>query len=138
LLEFPDSASPAFGLSSDRALSAARQIRDRIAARGQPFGTVAELINANLIQAAFDNSTPKVTSITQDDFFSELLPILTTRSDTFRVRAYGDVLDLVDHSAIQASAYCEAVVQRTPDPAPNALGRKFVVVYFRWLGRDDI
>lgn len=138
LLEFPDAMNSVFGLSSDRTLSAARQIRDRIAARGQPFDSVSELIGSNIVQAAFDNSTPKITAVTQDDFFAELLPILTTRSDTYRIRAYGDVLDSVDHTNVEASAYCEAIVQRTPDPAPNLLGRRFIVVYFRWLGRDDI
>jgi len=138
LLEFPDPSGSAFGLSSDRTLSAARQIRDRIAGHDGPFDSVSGLIASNIVQLAFDNSTPKITTITQDDFFAELLPILTTRSDTFRIRAYGDVLDPVDHLNVEASAYCEAIVQRTPDPAPNSLGRKFVVVYFRWLGRDDI
>ena len=138
LLEFPEPIGSPFGLSSDRTLSAARQIRDRIAGHAGPFDSVSELIDSNVVQLAFDNSTPKITTITQDDFFAELLPILTTRSDTFRIRAYGDVLDPVDHLNVEASAYCEAIVQRTPDPAPNSLGRKFVVVYFRWLGRDDI
>lgn len=138
LLEFPEPSASAFGLSSDRTLSAARQIRDRIAGHAGPFNSVPELIASNIVQLAFDNSTPKITTITQDDFFGELRPILSTRSDTFRIRAYGDVLDSVDHLNVEASAYCEAIVQRTPDLAPNSLGRKFVVVYFRWLGRDDI
>lgn len=138
LLEFPDASNSAFGLSADRTLSAARQIRDRIAGRAQPFGSVSELMNSTIIQSAFDSSTPKITTITQDDFFAELAPILATRSDTFRIRTYGDVLDSVDHTSVQAVAYCEAIVQRTPDPAPGSLGQKFVILYFRWLGRDDI
>lgn len=41
-------------------------------------------------------------------------------------------------AGVEAAAYCEAIVQRTPDPAPNGLGRKFVVTYFRWLGANDL
>jgi Tfp pilus assembly protein PilX len=138
LLEFPDSTDPAFASMGSRALSVARQIRDKITARGRPFGSVDELINSNIIQNSFDAASPKVTAITQADFFNELLPILTTRSDTFRIRAHGDVLDGADRATVQASAYCEAIVQRTPDLAPDSLGQQFILIYFRWLGRNDI
>ena len=33
--------------------------------------------------------------------------------------------------------YCEAIVQRVPDPLPG-FGRRFVVISFRWLGPEDI
>ncbi|MDI1250774.1 MAG: hypothetical protein PSV13_18065 [Lacunisphaera sp.] len=65
-------------------------------------------------------------------------PMLTVRSDTFRLRAYGEALNPADPTKIEATAYCEAIVQRTPDPAPNELGRRFITLYFRWLGPDDI
>ncbi|HEY4246506.1 MAG TPA: hypothetical protein VGM64_06585 [Lacunisphaera sp.] len=138
LLEFPDSDHSALSLTTPRSLSAARQIRDFIAARGRPFDSVTDLINSTIIQQAFDAASPKITAITQADFFNELLPVLTTRSDTFRIRAYGDVLDPVDHSTIRASAWCEAIVQRSPDMAPDGLGHRFTVTYFRWLGPGDI
>ncbi|MBI3884567.1 MAG: hypothetical protein HY302_02385 [Opitutae bacterium] len=70
-----------------------------------------------------------------------LSPMLTVRSDTFRIRAYGDATNPASDPAnptIESTAYCEAIVQRTPDPAPDGLGRKFVIVYFRWLGPDDV
>ena len=38
----------------------------------------------------------------------------------------------------EAVAYCEALVQRTPDPAADGTGRKFVVIFFRWLGPTDV
>ena len=138
LLEFPDSSNPAFNLGAARTLSAARQIRDKIVNRARPFDTIDDLLGSNIIQESFDNASPKITTVTQDDFIAELRPILTTRSDTFRIRAYGDVLDSVDHTAVQSQAYCEAIVQRTPEAAPDALGKRFIVTYFRWLGREDI
>ena len=138
LLEFPDSDHSILGLSAPRSLSAARQIRDRIAGRGHPFDSVGDLIDSNIIQESFDAASPKITGVTQTLFFDELLPVLVTRSDTFRIRAYGDVLDSVDHSTVRASAWCEAIVQRTPEMAPDGSGRRFVVTYFRWLGSGDI
>ncbi len=138
LLEFPDSDHPALGLTAPRSLSAARQIRELIAARGRPFDSVDDLINSTIIQQAFDAALPKITIITQIDFFNELRPILTTRSDTFRIRAYGDVLDPLDHATVRASAWCEAIVQRTPEMTSDGRGRRFRVSYFRWLGPGDI
>lgn len=69
-------------------------------------------------------------------------PMLTVRSDTFRIRAYGDALNPVPEPGqavgkVEATAYCEAIVQRTPQTMPG-FGRRFVITYFRWLGPDDI
>lgn len=76
---------------------------------------------------------------------------VTVRGDTFVIRTYGDSRDSKDN--IQAKAWCEAVVQRTPeyvDPAnpPEAsanlsaanttFGRKFNIVSFRWLSQNEI
>jgi hypothetical protein len=137
-LEFPDGNASVWALSATRTLSAARGIRDRIAARARPFASVADLAASNIIQEAFDGASPKVTTLTQEQFLAELAPVLTVRSDTFRIRGYGEALNPVDPAGIEATAYCEAIVQRTPDLAPDGLGRKFVITYFRWLGPDDI
>ncbi len=64
-------------------------------------------------------------------------PMLTVRSDTFRIRAYGDALNPTDSAKVESAVYCEAIVQRTPEPMPD-FGRRFVITYFRWLGPDDI
>lgn len=71
------------------------------------------------------------------DILTALGPMLTVRSDTFRIRAYGEALNPADPSKIEATACCEAIVQRTPDPLPG-FGRRFVITYFRWLGPEDI
>jgi len=138
LLELPDSTAPFFGLNTARTLSGARGIRDHIAGQGRPFSSIAELLNSNVIQQSFDEASPRILTPTQEEFVDELTPILAVRSDTFRIRAYGDTLDLADHAQVEATAWCEAIVQRTPELVPGGLGRRFVVTYFRWLGPDDI
>lgn len=99
--------------------------------------------------------------ITQADFLQALAPILTARSDTFRIRVYGETAGGTPGER-QASAIGEAVVQRLPefldqsDPALTSgnnlgnatpldtlnglntrFGRRFQIVSFRWL-QDDI
>lgn len=79
--------------------------------------------------------------ITGSPSFTQIMtilgPLLTVRSDTFRIRGYGEALNAADPAKIEATAFCEAIVQRTPDPMPG-FGRRFVITYFRWLGPDDI
>ncbi len=88
--------------------------------------------------------------LTQADVLQVISPALTARSDTFVVRAYGDAVD--GGGKIQARAYCEAVVQRTPKPMepdasglnsrnfgrPNDFGREFIITSFRWLAPDEV
>ncbi len=75
--------------------------------------------------------------VSVSDFRETMEPWLTTRSDTFRLRAYGDAVNLVDPDRVEAVAYCEAIVQRGADELPGH-GRRFQVISFRWLGPDDI
>ena len=90
--------------------------------------------------------------ITQADLLQVLGPSLAVRSDTFRIRTYGEALD--EQGKVIAKAWCEAVVQRMPeyvDPANAAVerdtaltpvnqrfGRRFNVVSFRWLSPQEI
>ena len=50
----------------------------------------------------------------QGDILQALAPILTVRGDTFKVRTYGEVLNPAT-GAIEARAWCEAIVQRMPE-----------------------
>lgn len=91
--------------------------------------------------------------LTQGDLLSLLAPVLFPRSDTFRLRTYGDTVNPVT-GIIEGRAWCEAIVQRMPEyidsaqppeTAPDALtainlayGRRFKVVQFRWLTFSDI
>jgi len=89
--------------------------------------------------------------LTQGDLLQVLGPALAARSDSFVVRAYGDAVDAAGR--VQARAWCEAVVQRQPEPVrPDAsglnplpagtgrtdFGRRFVVRRFRWLQAGEI
>ncbi|MBK1882410.1 hypothetical protein JIN85_08290 [Luteolibacter pohnpeiensis] len=88
--------------------------------------------------------------LTQADLLQFLGPVLTVRSDSFVVRAYGSSVD--KHGKVQAQAWCEAVVQRTATPLrPDSqqlnpliedgvvdLGRKFEIRKFRWLKPEDV
>lgn len=95
--------------------------------------------------------------ITQGDLLHTLAPYLAVRSDTFRIRSYGEATD--GKGRVIARAWCEAVVQRTPeyvDHAANSpsdhdgpdsakelsesnsrFGRRFRFVSFRWLPPQD-
>ena len=86
-----------------------------------------------------------------------IAPRLTARSDTFRIRGYGEVADA--DGKIIAKATCEAVVQRLPeyvdpntDPDNNepwdegatlnimnqTYGRRFDIQSFRWLDESEV
>ncbi|WP_309385883.1 hypothetical protein [Cerasicoccus frondis] len=89
--------------------------------------------------------------IMQGDLLQPLAPLMTVRSDTFRVRAYGDHANPLT-GEIESQAWCEAIVQRIPDPVintstptrselanpPTEFGRQFRVIAFRWLNNDDV
>ena len=102
--------------------------------------------------------------IRQADVLRALAPRLSARTDTFRIRSYGEVRDADDK--IIASATCEAVVQRLPeyvdpdtDPDDNEpwdeydpaaapadtlntmnqeYGRRFKIISFRWLDDKEV
>jgi hypothetical protein len=91
--------------------------------------------------------------VSQADLVQALAPVMTARSDTFRIRAYGEAVNPATGDT-EGRAWCEAIVQRVPDyvnlsdsarVAPSAaisenqrFGRRFEIVAFRWLGPDDI
>ncbi len=91
--------------------------------------------------------------VKQGDILTSLGTRFTPRSDTFTIRAYGEALDAA--GKVTASARCEAVVQRTPeyiDPTDDSadlaaelnseankrFGRKFSVVSFRWISKNEL
>jgi hypothetical protein len=90
--------------------------------------------------------------LSQADVLTVLGPVLTVRSDTFLVRAYGDAANPATGATV-CRAWCEAVVQRVPDyvdatDPPEAVaglsgtnrtyGRRFEIVRFRWLSATEV
>lgn len=97
-----------------------------------PFASVATFGGSALLSRHLPDSVKPA------EFMAAIGAILRVRSDTFRIRAYGDAGNAGVSARALAVAYCEAVVQRVPDPAVKGAGRRFEIVYFRWLGPDDI
>ncbi|MEX1114433.1 MAG: hypothetical protein WEB53_04240 [Akkermansiaceae bacterium] len=85
--------------------------------------------------------------VKQADILTPIAPILSARSDSFLIRGYGEKTDAA--GKVIARAWCEAVIQRSPefiDPADlpeksystisnlnKTFGRRFDIVSFRWL-----
>jgi hypothetical protein len=91
--------------------------------------------------------------VKQADLLTPLAPILSARSDTFRIRAYGESVDA--SGRVVARAWCEAVVERQADfvdpsdppetrlnnlrsPVNRNFGRRFEIVSFRWIGPQEV
>lgn len=96
--------------------------------------------------------------VKQADILTPIAPILTTRSDSFIIRAYGESVDAA--GKVLARAWCEAVVERSAEYidstnaadvvitnastlAPltetnKAFGRRCQLVSLRWLQADEI
>jgi hypothetical protein len=121
------------------------------------YGAVASIVADRALLTSSKNeqgyrSTGIPGWLTQADVLQVIGPSLNTRSDTFRIRSFGESLDAAGKT--MAKAYCEAIIQRMPDyvdpaDAPSTrpasinnlnrtYGRKFVFVSFRWLAEQEI
>lgn len=90
--------------------------------------------------------------VKQGDILTPIAPILSARSDSFVIRAYGEAKDKAGN--ILARAWCEAVVERYReyvDPSDKAevlpaalksvnrdFGRRFNMSSFRWLNSNEV
>ncbi len=77
--------------------------------------------------------------ITQADILSRIGSVLSARSDTFKIRAYGDVSVGLDDSEV-VRAWCELTVQRLPSvvDSKDPKTRRFAVHSMRWLTEDEV
>jgi hypothetical protein len=97
-----------------------------------PYPSVDLFLNSTALSGALANNGGSLLA-----FGDVMRPWLTVRSDTFRVRAYGESVNPADATRVEATAWCEAIVQRIKDDPGSTKGR-FVITYFRWLGPDDL
>lgn len=93
--------------------------------------------------------------ISQGDLMRIIEPLATVRADTFVIRTCGEATDI--NGKVIASAYAEAVVQRVPDyinpvdrpslnvndnaaanPMNRVFGRRFTILSFRWLTKQEV
>lgn len=88
--------------------------------------------------------------VSQGDVLSAIGSFVSVRSDTFRIRAFGDARN--GAGTVVARAWCEATVQRVPEyldatDAPEAVatmpcnidfGRQFKIIGFRWLHPKEV
>ncbi len=124
----------------------------------RPFMSLADFVRSGLVRDALAataiNDELEETDpghVSQDHVIALLAPILFVRSDTFVIRAYGEVRNPVLGTG-EGEAWCEAVVQRVPDyvddsdrpgDPPSAVdnhtyGRRFIITHFRWLTVADL
>lgn len=91
-------------------------------------------------------------TLIQGDLLQHLGSVISVRSDTFRVRAYGN--SVARNGQIQAEVWCEAIVQRVPEfvdsqqtagtpyeqlnTVNQSFGRRFEVVSFRWMSSEEV
>ena len=89
--------------------------------------------------------------VKQADILTPIAPILSARSDSFLIRGYGEKTDAA--GKVIARAWCEAVIQRSPEfidpadlpqktystisPLNQTFGRRFDIVSFRWLNASE-
>lgn len=149
-----------FRALSDEQISAlAEAIVDLLKQRGRPYGSLSEFISSGMFEQALEAASDSVNEpfmdfpasnahLRQDDIVAQLVGSAAVRSDTFVIRAYGEVNDRY-FDRVGGRAICEAVVQRTIDPLddsinPNELesgegpNRRFRIVSFRWVHPREI
>ena len=152
--------------TDDQIRELAEAIAEVIRGQGEPATSMADFLDRGILQKAIDRTSintidesPYIQAarssriplnapafLNQADILNTIAPFLQTRSDTFRIRAYGDSVNPVT-GKLEGRAWCEAWVQRTPElvdsgadikgPA-TGLGRKFTIRHFKWLDESQI
>ena len=126
----PGISPAAFATAMGRAAIWGPAGADKVA--GGPFTSVAGFLDFHPeVQTAIADVSADLIG-----FKNAMRPWFTVRSDTFRIRAYGDAVNPADAARVESIACCEAIVQRVKG-SETGEGR-FVITYFRWLGPDDI
>ena len=128
------------------------------ASRSAAGGTAPIYTNSSFSSPPTLGTGTKVTTgipgdITQANLLQSIAPRLSARSDTFRIRSYGEVRSS-DGLTILSQATCETIVQRVPEYVDSAnypwdegaalsatnqkYGRRFRIVQTRWLTPNEL
>lgn len=144
-------------LDESQILAIATGIVVALQERAEPFLSLQEFVNSGIIAEAIQDvgSVPAAAAdpinsglmehsnvfLDQSDIMTRIAPFATTRSDTFRIRAYGESVDPLTGESL-SKVICEAVVQRMPfkvdgtDPMEPTLGlgdsRQFRLISLEW------
>jgi hypothetical protein len=136
----------------------AENIVEQLKTKGEPFSDMKTFVNSGILRDAIDETDtsgstgtlPAVNEnimeysnvyLTQNDILTKIAPQASTRSDTFKIRAYGATNESLTGNPGSA-VWCEATVQRIPEkmdgadpmtPAGVDSPRKFQIINIRWL-----
>ncbi|MEO5917702.1 MAG: hypothetical protein ABIS50_25955 [Luteolibacter sp.] len=129
--------------------SADTKINDAYQSGGRGTNASARFPFPEAEQGPMSQGIPGI--VKQADILTPIAPILSARSDSFLVRAYGEKTDAT--GKVIARAWCEAVVQRSATFIDSAdapektyttistlnktFGRRFEIVSFRWLNASE-
>jgi len=119
--------------------------------RAVQTSTAARFAFPKAEEGALSSGIPGV--VKQADILTPIAPVLSARSDSFIIRAFGETTDA--NGKVLARAWCEAVVERQRDyfdtfelPETRAaalnsnvnkrFGRRYEVLSFRWLHPEEI
>lgn len=158
------SSDPNLALSGPLQAALDRTVNQKLFAAAGRVGTAPANVYAFPEAAELPKSAASPAHVRQADILTAIGSQLSVRSDTFRIRAYGETTD--SNGKVLATAWCEAIVQRvpeyldpvdppeaadplSPDPEPRTvpsvtsdtnrnLGRRIEIRSFRWLSKEEL
>ncbi len=146
-------------VGGDRSLARAGALQSAIDNNTVRFNQAFRTVGAAASRFAFPEAENGPTSfgipgiIKQADLLTPIAPVLSARSDSFVVRAYGEAVD--NNGKVTARVWCEALVERdrnfidpttnrpetpiaTLNPVNVRFGRAYKMISFRWLSPSEV
>lgn len=137
--------TPSYTLSIKDTKALAQNIVDLLSKR-PPFFSIFEFIQAGILDEALERlnlayKEHPLLKLSSLDILQGIGPLLSPRSDTFRIRAEGEYFLKKDTEgrAFFAKASCEALVQRLiEEDSAGKMQAKFRILNLRWLDADKL